>query len=336
MKLTRFMALMALPVALFNFTACDDDDDDKTTNEDTTEEVETEVTSLTLNKQNVEIAVGETVTLIAVAETDPEDADIEYTWTVGDESIVAVAEDGESAVIKGLKAGETSVKVSAGKKSKTCFVTITEKQETPETPETPDPVVSSYDYFVIMLDDDAYATLDNACDLRVNDNDSFLYIWENTYKSFATTGVNSKGNAAGWWAFEVTNVGWSGAGVSYQNKTTLAYLNQIQQDNGEGWYLHFAAKVNSDAAHLIGIGGETEYKFAINNDYIDNGQTFAPKATVTADSEWHEVEVSMSEAISAGLVFSDKPTKNPNLFFILSGGVAGTQIELDAIYIYKK
>ena len=44
----------------------------------------------------------------------------------------------------------------------------------------------------------------------------------------------------------------------------------------------------------------------------------------------------MSEAISAGLVFSDKPTKNPNLFFILSGGVAGTQIELDAIYIYKK
>lgn len=330
MKITKFMAFLAMASMVVNFASCSDDDDDNS-NESEKEDIKVQ---LDVDKTEVTINKGETATITATLTVEPADKANEVTleWTLADETIAAVADNGTTAIIKGLKEGETTLKVTAAEKSKTIFVTVNDGV-------VPPPPAAEYSYFVLALDDDALASLGSeALDMRVNDSDSFFYIWEGTYNSLETSGLNSLGNVAGWYSLEVVeNTTWSGLGFCYMNMSNLANMAVITEEEGKDWYLHLAVKTTSPVSHLIGIAGEAgEYKVGINGDYVDNGTTYKNIQTLTTDGEWNEIEIPMDKVIQGGVVFSDKPTKNPNLVFVLSGGVAGTNIQLDAIYFYKK
>ena len=60
-----------------------------------------------------------------------------------------------------------------------------------------------------------------------------------------------------------------------------------------------------------------------------------PLADFTRDGEWQEIEIPMSTLKTNGLLYSvGMGTKN--VLWLLAGGVAGTTIDLDAVFIYKK
>lgn len=325
MKIKKFLAYTMMAATAFNFSACSSDDDD---DDDNNSQNQPTVESIKLSESSVEIVVGKTTTIVATIE--PKDVEAEIKWTIEDESIAIIAteDDEEEVVIKGVKAGETTLKVTAGEKSKTCFITV-KKANDDVTPPDPTPT-NNYSYFVISLPDEEFEKIaDKALDMRVNDADMFYYPWEGTYNTLEV--------ASGWGVEVVENTTWSGLGFNYQNLETLANMSAITADGGKDWYFHISLKVNSTTAHLIGLDGESgSYKFAINGDYVDNGVTYKKAFDVANDGEYYDVEVPMTEAINAGLIYSDKPTKKPNLVWTLSGGVAGTQLYLDNIYFYKK
>ena len=333
-KLLTFSMVAA--IMTMNFTACSDDDDDddvapkEEEQTDGPKSKDDTTIKIKLSKSSIDdLEVGKTATITAIVE--PEDADVEYKWSIDDEDIAKIANaDEEEVVIKGVKAGETTLKVKVGDKSKSCFITVTKAKTDPV--DNPEPIVNNYSYFVISMPDADFDKIaEDALDMRVNEADMFYYLWEGTYKTL---------EASSGWGVEVTDKGWSGLGFNYQNKTLLANMSKITEDNGEGWYFHISLKVNSTVPQIIGLGSESgtsgEYKFAINGDYDDNGVITKKFADVPADGEFHDVEVPMTNAINAGAIYSNKPTQNPNLVFFLSGGVTGTQIYFDNIYFYKK
>jgi hypothetical protein len=82
--------------------------------------------------------------------------------------------------------------------------------------------------------------------------------------------------------------------------------------------------------------GQTVVHFAIGaSGFNDNGIIYPALANFTRDGEWHEIEIPMKTLTDMGLNFSTLDKDN-NLLGFLSGGVTGTTLDLDAVFIYKK
>lgn len=168
-----------------------------------------------------------------------------------------------------------------------------------------------------------------AADYNVDDVNNFFYNWENTYVSETSTGVNSFGWEESYVSMTVGNVGWSGAGYASQNKGKD--LSMIK----EGYYLHFAMKGTDNATHRISIG---KAMFSVGSEaFNDNGIVTAPIADYPRDGEWYNFDIPYNEiAARASIVFPGATNFTDNVFSILSGGVAGTRLQLDNIFFYQK
>ena len=81
-----------------------------------------EVASVTLDKENATVMVGETVTLKATVNPDNAD-DKTVTWTSSNEA-VAVVTDG---VVTGIALGEATITATAGGKTATCKIVVDKK-----------------------------------------------------------------------------------------------------------------------------------------------------------------------------------------------------------------
>lgn len=111
-KMLRIAAALAALLAMTNFIGCKNDDDD-----DGDETVA--VTDVKITSTETDVEVGKTITL--TAKVSPENAtDKTVTWT-SDNNEVATVKDG---VVTGVKAGEATIKASAGGKDATVKVTV--------------------------------------------------------------------------------------------------------------------------------------------------------------------------------------------------------------------
>ena len=109
-KMLRIAAALAALLAMTNFIGCKNDDDD---------DGDVAVTEVKITSTVTEVTAGETITL--KAEVLPADATNKtVTWTSSDNT-VATVKDG---VVKGVKAGEATIKASAGGKDATVKVTV--------------------------------------------------------------------------------------------------------------------------------------------------------------------------------------------------------------------
>lgn len=109
-KMLRIAAALAALLAMTNFIGCKNDDDD---------DGDVAVTEVKITSTVTEVTAGETITL--TAEVLPADATNKtVTWTSSD-ATVATVKDG---VVKGVKAGEATIKASAGGKDATVKVTV--------------------------------------------------------------------------------------------------------------------------------------------------------------------------------------------------------------------
>ena len=210
-------------------------------------------------------------------------------------------------------------------------------------------------FIPVVLDGTSFESIKDkvVVDLRVDDTTNYLWVWDKTYTGGAGEGLNFFGNTEGYIDLLVGTAGWSGAGFCVYNsfkpegaeEEFVAAVDPFEKINGSigadpsNWVFHLAYKGEARVAHIIGVGfGGKEYKFAVGEGSLaDAGITYNAIAPVSGEfeaGEWMEYEIPATEF---GFDFTSKDSANgTNVVFLLSGGVTGTEIKLDAVYYYKK
>ena len=169
-------------------------------------------------------------------------------------------------------------------------------------------------------------------DYSVDDNVNFLYVWDNTYVGGTPSGMNSLGVAEGWFSFVVQNVGWSGCG--FAGVAPGKDMSVLTDDH----ILHIAFKSNDNATHVLGVG---ESKMALGDAaFPDNGSTIPVLENFPRDGKWYAYDIPMSvlkNFVVGDVMFKDDPKAyKGNAVWFLSGGVAGTTLDFDQVFFYKK
>lgn len=164
-----------------------------------------------------------------------------------------------------------------------------------------------------------------------NETDQFLYIWENTYSAGTATGLNFNGNGDGYTALVVADKGWSGLGFSLTDKgngwQAAEQLRQAIVANPDSYFLHLAIKSTDEASHCFYIFGSEATKFVLGNHSEYDGTVYDD---FDRDGEWHDFFIPMTKY--ASLLANTVVTAGVNVFVTLSQGMAGAQLNLDAVY----
>lgn len=314
MKLNKllFVCLSAFVIA---FTSCKSDNP---------------VTGITLDEASLSIAVDETATLTATIL--PKGADGTITWASQDATIATV----DNGVVTGVKAGATTVVASCGSFSASCSVTVTATSGG-----TGDASLEGSDYYLIYMDEASATKISDkiVADFRPDDVTKFLYVWDATYVAGSSTGPNSYGEVTDWLSFVVQSVGWSGLGFNCADLSELDKLATVT-DNPDGYYFHIAIKTQqSGKSHRFYMNGTGDANggFVLgSSSFVDGNNTYSPYADITTDGEWNYFDIPMSVLVNEGLKYRTGNDKALNVFCVLSGAVAGTTLDMDAIFIYKK
>lgn len=216
-------------------------------------------------------------------------------------------------------------------------------EDTPPADNTPASLKGSNYYLIVMESVTGEAIASKVvADYRPNpDQGKNLWVWDATYEGGETSGLSFYGTTEGWICLKVTSVGWSGAGWNVNNKDgqapDWAKMKDIAAEPDK-YYLHLAYKGAKNEAHIIGFGYGTEYKFAIGEGVLgDAGVDYTAIAPINNDGkfdskEWNEYEIKLSDM---GIDFSADVT-DANVLFVLSGGTTGKEVNLDAVFVYKK
>ncbi len=196
-------------------------------------------------------------------------------------------------------------------------------------------------YYPIVMDAVTFGNIESkvSADLRVDDFNTHLWIWENTYVAGTSTGPNYFGEVEGWVALQVGSVGWSGAGFCCYDPAKLSKLADITA-NPADYVLHLAMKSQDAATHEFVFYSDSgaEAKLAVD---VDGVYGYA------RDGEWHAIEVPMTYFTNNGLLWTSAlgagsvpgnnvdviPTGGHNVMAVLSG--ASGSLNLDACFIYK-
>ena len=170
-----------------------------------------------------------------------------------------------------------------------------------------------------------------------NEGRNFWY-WENTLIAGPETNPRVGFEDGGYVSLEVTNVGWSGAGMAIDAPgVNLDGLN----DNTR---FHFAYCTNATAPASVALilldqeaKGSKPAKFSIGKAAFVDGGAPMPLVSGEITDEWQGVDLSIGDLKKLW------PSFNPinlnawdgNIFSVLAGGVAGTNICFDAMYFYN-
>jgi len=190
-------------------------------------------------------------------------------------------------------------------------------------------------YYLIFLDDVSAAKIPTANikkDFRVDDTNNFLYVWNATYTALTPSGPNWNAEVADFLTFSVNSVGWSGLGFS---GPVAKDMTGVTAD----YTLHIAMKASNTASHIVGMDGPGGLSARVcigATAFVDGATTYQPYTNFTRDNKWHLVEIPMSAFFNLGLRYPDVVPASANVLYLLSGGVSGTTVAMDAIFVYKK
>ena len=187
----------------------------------------------------------------------------------------------------------------------------------------------------ILLDDATKSAWQDKIqyDFTYNGNDVNLYIWDMTYGAGTASGLNFYGNADGYLSLVVGNQGWSGAGYSLTGNS-LAAAELLRQDivaHPEDYYLHMAIKSTDHYSHAFYLfNGAWGSEFVLGDHNVYEGTVLQD---FRRNGEWQEIYVPLKDYASA--FANTSMTNNANIFAMLSEGVEGAQLDLDAVFICK-
>lgn len=206
-------------------------------------------------------------------------------------------------------------------------------------------------YVPFILDEETAKTLGSkiVLDMRPDDTNKFLYVWDNTYAGAEAAGLNFYGNL-GYTSLAVTNGGWSGAGFNAKPAADPG-----KKFSGKGWTFHVAYKGPANVAQFLtvicdltvispeqstetlagklclGQGSYDEYNS--NGQFVKTHTAINPVSGSFVPNEWNEYEIDFT---TADFFPNGIPEGGSNIVTFSSGGVAGTPIMLDALFLYKK
>ena len=317
MKANKFFAMALAALTLVSFNACKD----KNGGDDPKEE-----DSLVLNPTSLQLKVDETATI---------EATVAATWESSDETVATVApgnDGGKSALVSAKKEGNAVITAkTAGGQVKTCVVVV-EKKSGPDGAQ-----VKGSQIWPIILD--GVTTEANAgkivASFQPNDVDQFLYVWDGTYEAGSANGLNFHGNTEGYTALVVTSLGWAGAGFCLTDAgngwQAAEDLRAAIVANPDNYFLHMAIKSTDQGGHCFYIMGSEATKFVLGASSVYDAPVYE---NFERDGGWHEFDIPMSRFAST--LASSSCVAGVNVFVALSEGVQGVQLNLDAVYFYKK
>ena len=307
MKANKFFAVAMAALAM---VACKPSGDEPTKDE------------LTLSEKQMELKIGESKTLTANIAVD--------SWESSKAEVATVDKDGK---VVAVAEGSTIITAKAGEQTAKCMVKVTSGKDPIENG------VKGSKVWPVIMDQLTFEGCGSKIvgDIRVDDVDNHLYIWPDgtTYAAGDGVGKNAMGNDEGYVALTCTSaaLGWSGLGFCIEKAESVAALEALRQEilaNPDQYFFHLALKSTDKASHKFYVFNDGVNGFSIGTAEIDGGAIFAD---ITRDGKWHEIDVPMSK-FTAGL---QKPVAaGDNVFCALSGNQPGAQLNMDAVYFYKK
>lgn len=326
MKANKFFAVALAALTLVGFNACKPGQQDG--GSDNPDQPGQEAT-LALDKTSISLEVEGEETITAT---------IEVSFESSDPTVASVtpANDGKSAKVTALKEGSAVITAkSKGGQVKTCVVAVKKKGGDQQGGAQ----LKGSQVWPIALDgttSEANASKIVA-DFRPNDVDQFLYVWEEgkVYDAGEGKGLNFHGNSDGYTALTVTNLGWAGAGFCLTENGTgwqaAEALRAAIVASPDDYFLHLAMKSTDNYAHCFYFMGSEATKFVLGPKSVYDGPIYAD---FERDGAWHEFDIPMASYASA--LADITCAAGVNVFVVLTEGVQGAQMNLDAVYFYKK
>ena len=326
MKANKFFAVALAALTLVGFNACKPGQQDG--GSDNPDQPGQEAT-LALDKTSISLEVEGEETITAT---------IEVSFESSDPTVASVtpANDGKSAKVTALKEGSAVITAkSKGGQVKTCVVAVKKKGGDQQGGAQ----LKGSQVWPIALDgttSEANASKIVA-DFRPNDVDQFLYVWEDgkVYDAGEGKGLNFHGNSDGYTALTVTNLGWAGAGFCLTENGTgwqaAEALRAAIVASPDDYFLHLAMKSTDNYAHCFYFMGSEATKFVLGPKSVYDGPIYAD---FERDGAWHEFDIPMASYASA--LADITCAAGVNVFVVLTEGVQGAQMNLDAVYFYKK
>ena len=217
-------------------------------------------------------------------------------------------------------------------------------------------------YIPFILDGETAKTLGDkiVLDLRPDDVNKFLYVWDGTYIGAEAPGLNFYGEAD-YTSMKVGTSGWSGAGFFAK-----AAADPQKKFTGTGWTFHIAYKGPANVAQFLVLSVDWNYVYdGSGNQIMENGSpkievtgrkicigegsydehnssgnfvathtALAPKSGTFVPNEWNEYEIDLT---TTNLMKGEAlPAEGCNLLTLSSGSAQDTPIMLDAVFLYKK
>lgn len=326
-----FAALLAIVCGAF--TACKPNSESGTTNPPA-------AVKISLAAMQYAVEVGKTVQIEATV--SPEGTAL--TYTALDATIASVDGNG---LVTGVKAGNTIVTVSAGTEKANCIINVIEGGGTQPGEK---PTVKGSKIYPIVMDADTKAAVEDKIgyDFRTNDVDRMLYIWESTYVGGGASGSNyfQTNSNGGFLSLKVNEgVTWSGCGftIKKENLEAKMAMNELVaaiKANPSKFHLHMALKTTDPQANhyftLFGLGGDntTGLKWCVGDKYEPESNGRFP---IVADGTWNVITFAFDRYIAPLEKYAEPAEdKGINYFTFGSGGVAGSVLNIDAVYIYEE
>lgn len=193
-------------------------------------------------------------------------------------------------------------------------------------------------YYVSVMDEYTIKSIESkiVANLSVNDRWMFLYVWDNTMGGGACSGPNYYGEVVDWVSLTIPAGGtWFGCGFCLTTpeaggdaeiteeeaaaaKAARASLADITAD----YTVHIAMKSTSTGKYNMSVLGGA---IAIGTENDAYG--------FVRDGAWHEIEIPMSEFMKS----ESFSVNDANVFaFTQADGVFPTNLDVDALFIYKK
>lgn len=323
MKANKFFAWALAAVTMFGFASCNPEPEGGPNNGPDGNGGEA---TLALDQTSIQLEVGQTATLTAT---------VEATWSTNNEEAISVEGNGLTAEITALAEGTAIVTATTeGGQTKTCVVNV-KAAGTVGGEETV--ALKGTQVWPIILDGETYAANESkiVASFQPNDVDQFLYVWDGTYDGGAASGLNFHGNGEGYTSLVVTGAGWSGAGYCLTESgagwEAAKALNDAIVADPDSYFLHLAIKSTDNYAHCFYFMGSEETKFVLGTKSVYDGPVMKD---FTRDGSWQEFDIPMS-TYAAALASADVKA-GVNVFVMLTEGVQGAALNLDAVYFYKK
>ncbi len=195
-------------------------------------------------------------------------------------------------------------------------------------------VIKAAQLWPVILDDVTYSNVEQYVvnDFRENDENQFMYIWDDTYERSIGTGENFFCTGEDYLSLYTTDLGWSGLGFCLTDDgngwQAAETLRAAIVNNPDNYFLHLAIKSTDNYSHCFYILGNDLYtKFVLGSSSIYDGSIYG---NYERDGEWHDFYIPMSRFAST--LANMTCTPGVNVFGALTEGVQGAQLNLDAVY----